>query len=128
MDKRVRYRLAFIWAACGLGPLNDKNGLIVDTVLFAALAQPLVFFHRVIQQSIAHFFRRLAVAFTHNPFKLLAFFSVAAVVNTIGIEYENIPGAQQCEFGHIGGVPIVLDGVQREIPIPIRMIFRDVQA
>src|SRR5260370_27877936 len=68
------------------------------------------------------------MALTNHPFNLLTVCFVAAVVDTIGIEQENVPWTQQRELGDIGGVRVALPGVQREIPIPIRMIFRDVQA
>src|SRR5438445_154287 len=67
-------------------PLDDEHGLIVNTVLFANLAETIVFFHRIFQQSVADFLCRLAIALTHHPFKLLTFFFVAAVVDSIGIE------------------------------------------
>src|ERR1700674_3012972 len=93
-------------------PLDDEHGLIVNTVLFANLAETIVFFHRIFQQSVADFLCRLAIALTHHPFKLLTFFFVAAVVDPIGIEQENVPWTQQRELRHIGGVRVALPGVQ----------------
>jgi 3-oxoacyl-[acyl-carrier protein] reductase len=71
-------------------PLDDEHGLIVNTVLFANLAETIVFFHHIFHQSIADFLCRLAIALTHHPFKLLTFLFVAAVVDRIGIEQENL--------------------------------------
>src|SRR6266851_5109004 len=93
-------------------PLDDEHALIVNTILFANLAETIVFFHGIFQQSVADFLCRLAIALTHHPFKLLTFFFVAAIVDPIGIEQENVPWTQQPELRHIGGVRVALPGVQ----------------
>ena len=93
-------------------PLDDEDGLIVNTVLFANLAETIVFFHRIFQQSVADFLCRLAIALTHHLFKLLTFLFVAAVVDPVGIKEENVPRTQQRELGHIGGVHLLLPEFQ----------------
>src|SRR5216684_8543578 len=85
-------------------PLDDDHALIVNTIVFANLAETIVFFHGIFQQSVADFLCRLAIALTHHPFKLLTFFFVAAIVDPIGIEQENVPWTQQPELGDIGGI------------------------
>jgi len=37
-------------------PLYDEHALIVNTILFANLAETIVFFSRIFQQSVADFF------------------------------------------------------------------------
>jgi len=46
---------------------DDEHGLIVNTVLFANLAETIVFFHRIFQQGVADFLCRLAIALMHHP-------------------------------------------------------------
>jgi hypothetical protein len=108
--------------------LDDEDGFVVDFVLFATAAKAVVAGNRVIEQGVANVFRGLAVAIAHDQFELLAFWFVAAVVNTIGIEEEDVAGAHQGEFGNIRGFCGLFAGFHGQIAIAIGVIFGDLQA
>src|SRR5215469_6767159 len=69
----------------GLVALDDEDSFVVDAVVLAGLAEPIVSFEGVVEQRIADFFRRLAVMFDHNGFKLTTFLFICAVINTVAV-------------------------------------------
>jgi len=73
-------------------PLDDEHGLIVNTaVLFANLAETIVFFTHIPAERLQISFAGWRLALTHHPFQLLTFFFVTARRRTpIGIKEENV--------------------------------------
>jgi hypothetical protein len=67
-------------------PLDDKNGLIVNTIFLANLSQTIVSFESVFEQCIADVFWRQLVMLAHDVFKLLSFLRAASVVNPVGVK------------------------------------------
>ena len=50
--------------------------------------------------------------FAHHPFELLAFVTIAAVINSIGVKEKDVSWIQQCDVGDIGGVRSSLPELQ----------------
>src|SRR5580692_1739352 len=90
------------------GSFDNKHGLVVDQDLIAILAEIVVLLRRIIQQRVADFSGGLPVMFAHHHLKLLAPLLVAAVVNSIGIEDENISLTHERDLGEIGSVEFCL--------------------
>src|SRR5260370_18459454 len=71
-------------------PLDDERRLVVNTVLFANLAETVVSFRRILQQGIADFLCRLAIVLTPHFFYLPPFSFVAAVIDSVAIQNKNV--------------------------------------
>ena len=84
--------------------LDNKDRLIVNAIFLADLPKMMVLFEGVFHQSVADVFCWLPVVFAHYPFKLLAFVIVAAVVDPVGVEEENVSRAHQRDLCNIRGL------------------------
>src|SRR6202030_707056 len=77
-------------------PPDNEHRLIINAILFANLAQMIIFFYSVFEQCIAYLFCRQHVVVAHDVFKLLSFLLVASVINSVGVK----PMAELCrEYG-----------------------------
>ena len=66
-------------------PLDNEYCFIVNAVCFSGLPEVIVISCSVLQQRIADIFCWPPIVFPHHCFEVLAFFTVVAVINTIGI-------------------------------------------
>jgi hypothetical protein len=64
----------------------------------------------------------------HHALELGSFLVVAAVVDSVGIEEEYVAGTHQRDLRYIGGVHMSFSQADREIFVPIGMIFGNFQA
>jgi len=56
-------------------------------------------------------------------FKTATFLSIAAAVHAIGIKKEDVPCIHERDLGHVGRFHSRLPIVQREVSVPVRMVF-----
>src|ERR1700752_673440 len=85
-------------------PLDNEHRLIINAILFANLAQMIIFFYSVFEQCIADVFCRQHVVVAHDVFKLLSFLLVASVINPVGVKEENVPGTHKRYLSKFRGV------------------------
>src|SRR5208337_4308736 len=108
--------------------LDNKNGLVVNTIFLALLSQPIVSLQSVVEQSLADLFCRKQEVLAHDAFQRPPFFLITAVINPVGIKEKNVPRTHQCQLRPFRGLCSPLWGFQRQVAVAIRMIFWNLQA
>src|ERR1700745_2566916 len=68
------------------------------------------------------------MVFKHHFFKTATFLLIAAAIHAIGIKKEDVPCIHERELGHARRLHASLPIVQREVAVPVRMVFGDLQA
>jgi len=82
--------------------LNDKHGLVVDTIRFASLRSVFVLFNCISQDGVTNFFCRLIFVFTEYLFDLQPVVLIAAIVNPVRIKEEDISRTHERDFRYSG--------------------------
>src|ERR1700677_4055879 len=63
----------------------------------------------------------------HHTFEIAAYFLVASIINPISVYEEDVPRIDQGDFSNIRVVRRPLSEMHREIPLPVWMVFRNLQ-
>ena len=84
-----------------LSALDDKCGLVVYSILFANLLQIFILLNRMCEDRVANVFCRLISMVTNYPFKLNAVLLIAAIVNPVCIQEEDVSGTHERDFCHV---------------------------
>ena len=101
MDEVLRLHIVALNAR-RLFPLDDEDRFVVDAILFADLLQVLIFMDRKCQDGVANLFGGLGLMVTDDLFNLKSDLFVAAIVNPIGIQDEDVSRTHQSDLCHVG--------------------------
>jgi hypothetical protein len=103
---------------------DNKNSLIVDTILLANLSKMFVPFPAIFHQRVADVLRGFQKVLLHRTFDCPTCFSVDAVIDPVGVEEENVSWIYEGDLDDIRRFRTVSE-FQRQISAAVRMILRD---
>lgn len=112
----------------GSGALDDEDGFVVDEGFVAVEAKEVVLLDGVAQEGFADVFCGLVVVLLEDSFERGAGLGVAAVVDSVGVEDEDVPGIDEGDLGDVIGGDAPLAQVHREVASAIRMIGGELEA